>query len=311
MQIVHRKSTLCSIAFVCVLLLALGLYYVFSGSVVLPQLFSLGPLNVRYYGLTMALAVGAGWWLALRRAPQFGVTTAQADSLLQWLVLGGFMGARLYHVASSWQYYWQFPLDIFKVWQGGLSIFGALLGGFVVIVLLTFKQRHHLVPRVQSYNLQLTTYNYLDWLIPSVVLGQIIGRFGNLFNYEAFGYPTKLPWKMFVPEQYRPPEFLQDSFFHPLFLYEALGNVLVLCVLLRVFRGRRQYAGSLFFLYLFLYNALRFVIEFWRVDSTFLWGIIRLNTLSSAVLCVVGMAGLVLGSMAVGKLTFFSKSKAN
>ena len=301
------------------MLLAFGLYYVFSGSVVLPQSFSLGPLTVRYYGITMALAVGAGWWLALKRAVRFGVTTAQADSLLQWLVLGGFIGARLYHVASSWQYYWQHPVDIFKVWQGGLSIFGALLGGFVIVVIFVFKgnllvgSSDHTTPK-PSYLRRGTgerALHLLDWLIPSVVLGQIIGRFGNFFNYEAFGYPTRLPWKMFVPIQFRPEQLVQSAFFHPLFLYEALGSLLILCVLLLLSKRKNLAAGNLFFLYLFLYNALRFVIEFGRVDSTFLWGIIRLNNLTSAVLCMVGLAGLVLGSLVVGKSTFFSKSKGN
>lgn len=301
------------------MLLAFGLYYVFSGSVVLPQSFSLGPLTVRYYGITMALAVGAGWWLALKRAVRFGVTTAQADSLLQWLVLGGFIGARLYHVASSWQYYWQYPVDIFKVWQGGLSIFGALLGGFVIVVIFVFKgnllvgSSDHATPN-PSYLRRgrgERALHLLDWLIPSVVLGQIIGRFGNFFNYEAFGYPTRLPWKMFVPIQFRPEQLVQSAFFHPLFLYEALGSLLILCVLLLLSKRKNLAAGNLFFLYLFLYNALRFVIEFGRVDSTFLWGIIRLNSLTSAVLCMVGLAGLVLGSLAVGKSTFFSKSKGN
>ncbi len=330
MKIAAQKKIVVSISLLCVLFVVFSLFRVFSGEWMLPQMFTVGPLSIRYYGITMALAVGAGWWLALRRAPHYGFTGSQADILFQWLVVAGFVGARLYHVASSWQYYWQYPLDILKVWHGGLSIFGALIGGFLVVVIFVIKNKQidfneasAVIPSESSSrgisitkavdsstpkatlgmtmlgegNVQNSAFNILhllDWLIPSVVLGQIIGRLGNFFNYEAFGYPTTMPWKMFVPVQFRPEELVQYTFFHPLFLYEALGNVLILAVLLGCGRGKKWPVGQLFFLYLFLYNTLRFALEFLRVDSTFLWGFIRLNTLSSAVLCLMGIAGLVL-----------------
>lgn len=294
---------------VVIVCLVVGLLFVlsrvFQGAWVLTQSFSLGPLTVHYYGITMALAIGAGWWLALQRASRFGITTVQADFLLQWLVFGGFVGARLYHVASSWQYYWQHPLDVFKVWHGGLSIFGALLGGFLVLIFYTialFRKNH-------GSGFYGTLLHMTDWLAASVVLGQIIGRFGNFFNYEAFGYQTNVPWKMYVPIQFRPEQLAQSGFFHPLFLYEALGNLLVLWVLLLLSRRKNLPTGSLFFLYLFLYNTLRFVIEFWRVDSTFIWGFVRLNSLSSGLLCLVGITGLVLSSVASRKPTFPNQLK--
>jgi phosphatidylglycerol:prolipoprotein diacylglycerol transferase len=190
--------------------------------------------------------------------------------------MGGFIGARLYHVASSWQYYAEYPFDALKVWHGGLSIFGALIGGFIVLVL--FAKR-----------LKTPLFRLLDWLAPSVVLGQIIGRFGNFFNYEAFGYPTNVLWKMFVPEMFRPAELMGAEYFHPLFLYEALGNCLVLYILLKY--SKKAPAGGLFFGYLFLYNILRFALEHLRVDSIFLWGGVRLNAVVSALLCLVGAAG--------------------
>lgn len=269
---VYQKILICSM----VAALVFALVKVFSGSWQLGQVFTLGPVSLRYYGLAMATAVGAGWWLAGRRASSYGLTPEQVDSVSLWLVVGGFVGARLYHVASSWQYYVQYPLDAMKVWHGGLSIFGALIGGFMVLVL--FAKR-----------LKTPLFRLLDWLAPSVVLGQIIGRFGNFFNYEAFGYPTNVPWKMFVPEIFRPAELMSAAYFHPLFLYEALGNCLVLYIVLKY--SKKAPAGGLFFGYLFLYNILRFALEHLRVDSTFLWGDVRLNAIVSALLCLVGAAG--------------------
>lgn len=283
------------------LLIVLSL--VFRGIWILPQSFPIGPLTVHYYGITMGMAVGAGWWLALKRANVYGLDEKQADALLLWVVIGGFLGARLYHVASSWQYYFQNPADTVKVWNGGLSIFGALIGGFAVLLLFRALSR-----------VKYPLLSFLDWLAPSVLLGQIIGRFGNFFNYEAFGYPTALPWKMFVPAGFRPEGFFARAYYHPLFLYEALGNAVILVLLFWFHKqkkagppGTSRFAplqGGLFFSYLFGYNTLRFFLEFLRVDSTFIHtsaGVIRLNSITSAILAVVGLVGFYVAQRAKDK----------
>ncbi len=253
---------------------------IFSGAIILPQVFFIGPLKIHYYGLTMATAVTAGFYLAIKRSGKFGLKVSQAEDLLFWIIIGGFFGARLYHIFSSFDYYILHPVDALKVWNGGLSIFGALLGGFIVL---------------WAYNKLLTTHYsllaILDWLTPSLILGQVIGRFGNLFNYEAFGYPTNLPWKMFVPYVFRPQGFLVDSFFHPFFMYEVLGGMLIIFLLF--WAEDRTYfkrAGRLFFFYLLLYNSLRFGLEFIRIDSVFI-GFFRLNSLTSLILCIFALIG--------------------
>ncbi len=342
MKLSRSKTTYAPLVVLGLFILALFLPQVFSGNWVLPQFFSIGPITIHYYGITMALAVASAWWLASKRAPQYGLTQEQVDTLSLWLVVGGLIGARLYHIASSWQYYWQYPLEALKIWHGGLSIFGALLGGFIVLLFsataknklsistgggtsviasdaLRTKQSNTMTadeiaasqtPRndkresgvASSAPIQHSAFNILhllDWLAPSVLLGQIIGRFGNFFNYEAFGYPTNLPWKMFVPEYFRPSEYISALYFHPLFLYEALGNTFIFLGLLYFFRANRIKksakpvpAGALFFSYLILYNVLRFALEHLRIDSTFLVYSIRLNALVSGFLVVLSAAGL-------------------
>ncbi len=272
------------------LLFTAGLTYllsrVFSGNFILPQVFFIGPLTIHYYGLTMALAVGSGFYLALKRADSFGVNKSSAEDLLFWVIIGGFIGARFYHVLSSFEYYLQHPIDIFKVWNGGLSIYGALLGGLFVIWFFADKILHH----------KSRILNLLDWLTPSLLLGQIIGRFGNLFNYEAYGYPTNMPWKMFVPEQFRPEIFANVSYFHPFFLYEVFGNIVILFLLLYLSgywpgkTGIFTKNGALFFSYVLLYNSLRFCLEFLRIDSVFI-GVFRLNAISSLVLVLLTAGG--------------------
>lgn len=263
------------------ILFLLGAYFlsqVFTGRIILPQFFSLGPLVIHYYGLIIALAVSGAFFLAISRAAKFNIGQKIAEDILFWTIVGGFVGARLYHVLSSIGYYTGHPADIVKVWNGGLSIYGAVIGGITTVIICK-----------RAYNLQLTTYNLLDWLVPCVVLGQIIGRFGNLFNYEAFGYPTSLPWKMFVPAQFRPEQYQNFSFFHPWFLYESLGSAIILILLLKLIKPKVP--GNLVFFYLLLYNALRFSLEFLRIDSTFIYGF-RLNAIASFVLCLVALAGL-------------------
>ncbi len=269
------------------ILLVLVIRKVFNGSLILPQSFSLGPVTIRYYGLFIALAVASGFYLAIKRAEKFGFTKKQAEDVLFWAIVSGFIGARLYHVASSFAYYSQHPLDILKVWNGGLSIYGVLIGGVVALWVYCRRARRHVSP-----------VTLLNWLTPSLLLGQIIGRFGNFFNYELYGYPTYLLWKMFVPEGFRAPGYVNNSYFHPLFLYEQIGLLIILIYLIyKEKRTLRSYVNpgsvathapktDLFFWYVLLYNILRIPLEFLRVDSIFL-GNIRQNAVASLVLACV------------------------
>jgi phosphatidylglycerol:prolipoprotein diacylglycerol transferase len=158
------------------------LYLVFKGALTAPQMIHLGPLPIRYFGIVLALAVLAAYKLALKRASLYQIVRAKAEDTIFWVIVGGFIGARVYHVLSSLPYYLQNPDHIIMVWHGGLSIIGSLLGGLITLYFLSNRNNK-------------TFLSYLDWLAPAVVLGQIIGRFADLFNYELFGYPTNLPWQ--------------------------------------------------------------------------------------------------------------------
>lgn len=276
---------------ITIVLIFVGLIYffgqVFSGSIILPQSFSFGPLTLRYYGLFMAFGVAAGFYLAVKRADRFVLTSKEAEDILFWVIVGGFIGARFYHVLSAWMFYYQHPFDILKVWNGGLSIYGAVLGGVVSLIILN-----------KVTGSKLSVMNLLNWLTPSLVIGQIVGRFGNFFNYELFGYPSNLPWKMFVPEQFRPELYLQSEYFHPLFLYEQIGLIGVFLALQYIqkqahssaFGGRMSFWGlyqqSLFLWYVLLYNILRIPLEFLRIESVFI-GSVRQNALVSFILVII------------------------
>ena len=256
------------------------LYLIFQGKLIVPQGLHIGLLHLRYFGIVLALAVLAAYVLAIKRASLYQIDKDEAEDFIFLVIVGGFIGARAYHVLSSLPYYLQHPIDILMVWHGGLSVIGSLIGGLVVVCLKAKKIRHSVL-------------GLLDWLAPSMVLGQIIGRFADLFNYELFGYPTNLPWKMFVPVDFRPAAYIGANFFHPLFLYEALGNTLILFWLLWKTK-RNNEKGGIFFTYLVLYGILRFFLEFLRIDSVFIGGL-RLNALVSLAFVLIGFIGLYSG----------------
>lgn len=248
----------------------------FSGSAELSQSLRLGGLNIQYYGLLLGLGALAGYWITMRRRAQYGIPAEHADNIILFSLVAGFIGARLYHVISDYEYYLQQPSQIFAVWNGGLGIFGAAIGA----VLAVWVYKKYVLKSKLSF-LQL-----LDWLTPGIVIGQIIGRFGNFINYELYGYPTTLPWKMYVPELFRAPAYEFSQFFHPLFLYEAAGSAVILVLILKL----KLRAGRLFLLWLLLYNVMRFFLEFLRVDSVVYSGI-RINAIVAAVLALLA-AGL-------------------
>ena len=256
-----------------------------------PLLFQLGPFSLRWYGLLIAVAVLLGLLLATRLGRQRGIEPAVIADLLPILVLAAVVGARTYYVLFEWRQYQLNWLDALAVWRGGIAIHGALIGGTVAVILYARWRR-------------IAFWNLLDVLVPSVALGQAIGRWGNFFNSEAFGLPTDLPWKLTIPFANRPVEFLDQTTFHPTFLYESLWNLGVLALLLVLFfrglRGRMPLpAGALSCVYLIAYSSGRLWIEGLRIDPLCLLGSppdcaggLRMAQLMSLLLIGLGFFGL-------------------
>ena len=239
----------------------------------------LGPLEIRWYGILMAIAILVGFWIAHRRALRDGLPADEIIRTAQWAVVAGLVGARLYEVVFNWDYYGRYPWKIVAVWEGGLAMHGGLIVGPLVGALLAWRWG---VPVLRS----------LDVIAPSMILGQAIGRWGNFFNEEAFGAPTDLPWKLYISPTHRPPEFRQVDFFHPTFLYESLWNLLVFALLVRWIRPRvGRYPGAVFFAYVGLYSVGRFFIEALRLDSFWI-GPLRVGQLASVAGVLVAAAGI-------------------
>ena len=228
-----------------------------------PILISLGPINIYWYGLFIVLGILAAIFITLKLADYYKIKKETIIDLAFWLIIGGVIGARLYHVLLELQYYLSNPIDAIKIWQGGLAIHGAILAGIVII--WRFSKKHQ--------------YNF--WLLSSIIapglaLAQAIGRWGNYFNQELFGKPTKLAWSIPIDLANRPIEYISNEFFHPTFLYESIGNLLIFFILIYAhiwIVKKQKFNNTSYFLlltsYFILYSLLRFSIEFIRLDPTY------------------------------------------
>ena len=247
-----------------------------------PILWEWGPIAIRWYGLLIAFAVLIGVTLSQYLAKRRGVEPDLIGDLAIWLIVAAIVGARTYYVLFQWQEYANRPEDIIAIWKGGIAIHGAIIGG--ALAALVFARLN----RVSFWQLA-------DLVAPSLILGQAIGRWGNFFNSEAFGTPTNLPWKLFIPPGRRPLEYLNYDYFHPTFLYESIWDLLVFALLLFLFfRGRaaRLKVGTLALVYLIAYSSGRIWIEGFRTDSLML-GPLRIAQVVSLVAIAFGVAGLV------------------
>jgi phosphatidylglycerol---prolipoprotein diacylglyceryl transferase len=242
-----------------------------------------GPLPIRWYGLLIASAVLIGASLSTYLAKRRGVNPDLLSDLAIWLVVAAIPCARLYYVAFQWESYASRPVEILAIWHGGIAIHGALIGG--TLASLIFARLN-----------KISFWVLADLVAPSVILGQAIGRWGNFFNSEAFGRPTDLPWKLYIPPAQRPAAYSQFDFFHPTFLYESLWNLGVFAILMTLFfRGLKPNSklknGTLFLVYLLAYSLGRFWIEGLRMDSLML-GPLRVAQCISLVGVALGGAGL-------------------
>ncbi len=226
---------------------------------------SIGPLNLRMYGLCIALGVIAAVWLLGRQLERRGYGNADdASAIGMWGVGAGIVGARLYHVVTDWSRFEDNLGAIPKIWEGGLGIPGGLLAGILVG---TWAGRRRGIP----------TGVLLTCAAPAIPLGQAIGRWGNWFNQELFGRPTDLPWALEIDDEHLPAGYPSGTTFHPTFLYESLWNLGLCGLLLWIDRRFKLGPGRLMAVYLIGYGTGRFWIEGLRIDAAHEGGGLRLN----------------------------------
>ena len=219
--------------------------------------FSVGSISVYYYGVIMAVSLFTGVLVARFVADKFysEINPEIIYDISPHIIIGAILGARIYYCLLSYNYYAQNPFEIIKLWHGGISIHGAIIGGLIGGIIYAKK---HKLPVLKLCDI----FSY------GLVLGQAIGRWGNFFNSEAFGSPTENFLKLYIPIYKRPLEYLQYNYFHPTFLYESILDVCIFLILFFVIRKfTKNNDGIVFFSYLILYSIVRITIEQIRVDS--------------------------------------------
>lgn len=245
-------------------------------------LFKVNGFPVYVYGFVMALACFVGVCVSYFVYKKYNPDKTY-DKIIDMSVpvlIIGILGARLYYCMLNPVYYFNNPLEIINIRQGGLSIHGALFFGMFSLIFYANKYK-------------LGCFKILDSFACGVSLAQSIGRWGNFFNSEAFGTPTNLPWKLYIPALKRPEIYANYEFFHPTFLYESLCDLIIFFILLFIVKNYyNKYEGFTFFFYLFLYSIVRFFIEALRVDSALNLGTVPVARVVSIVMFVIALVGI-------------------
>ncbi len=236
----------------------------------------IGSLELRAYGLMIALGVLAAAWLFHRRFTQRGHSPELASSVTVWAVVAGLIGSRIYHVITDWKTYQGNWGEAWQIWEGGLGIPGAVAAAAAVMW-------------VYARQKGIPLSDIADSVAPALPLGQAIGRWGNWFNQELYGRPTDLPWGLEIDPEHRRLQYLDDETFHPTFLYECIWNLALVGALLWIGKRFTLKPGRLFGLYVLGYSLGRLWIEFIRVDFASELAGVRVN--------IWVMLGLILGSV--------------
>lgn len=242
----------------------------------------LGFLKVYWYSITMFLGVLLGIIVAYIEIKRKKIDTSKFENMAFYAILFGFIGARIYYCLFNLDYYLTNPLEILMVWHGGLAIHGGIIGAVLAIYIYCQKKK-------------LTCLEILDICTPALVIGQVIGRWGNFFNSEAHG---GIVTRSFL-ESLHLPKFIIDgmyingNYYHPTFLYESFFNFLVFIILMILRKNQKIRLGTITGIYLMSYGVIRFFIESLRTDSLMI-GAFKMAQIISIVLFIIGLILIIL-----------------
>ena len=236
--------------------------------------FDLGPLTINFYGLVIACGLLLAVWYGMKRAKTFGFTEDDILDGVLWVTPFAIACARAYYCIFSWESYADNPISVLYIWEGGLAIYGGVLGAAIGVTVLCLVKKLKL-PAL------------LDLVALGFFIGQSLGRWGNFFNREAFGAATESFFRMGLFNTITQ----EVEYYHPTFLYESVWNALGF-VLLHDLSKRRQYDGQIALGYVAWYGLGRTFIEGLRVDSLY-WGNFRVSQLLAAISCFAAVVVLV------------------
>lgn len=246
-------------------------------------LVKIGPLTIYWYSALIVIGALLAILIAMRESKKEG-TTEFLNDLIMHLMIFGIIGARLYYVIFNFKEYQNNLLDIIKIWEGGLAIYGGIIAGFLTIVYICKEREQSIIK---------TT----DMIVPGLILAQAIGRWGNFFNQEAYGQAVSLEFL----QSLQLPKFIIDGmhingvYYHPTFLYESIWCILGFIILIILRKITKRKKGIMTYTYFLWYGIGRLFIEGLRIDSLYL-GTIRISQLVSLILIIVGLIGIIISN---------------
>jgi phosphatidylglycerol---prolipoprotein diacylglyceryl transferase len=246
-----------------------------------PIALDLGPLQVHWYGIIIGFGVLLGLYIAVKEAEKRGIGKELFVDFILYAVPIAIISARIYYVIFQWEYYSQNPGDIIKIWNGGIAIHGAVIGGILTAIVFTKVKK-------------ISFWKLADVTAPSLLLGQAIGRWGNFMNQEAHGGEVSRAFleNLYLPEFIINQMYINGAYYHPTFLYESLWNLVGVALLL-VLRRSNLRIGEIFLSYVIWYSVGRFFIEGLRTDSLMLTETLRIAQVISIVSIIVAIGLLV------------------
>jgi phosphatidylglycerol---prolipoprotein diacylglyceryl transferase len=247
-------------------------YQLLRGNWQIVSYFEVFSIKIYYYSFFIFFGIIIVVYLFEKNFPLKYKKLVNIDTALLFVLIPAIIGARIWHISTEWNLYANNISGVFMIWEGGLGLYGGLIGGKIGALIYTKIHKVKLLP-------------ILDILVVFLPLGQAIGRFGNFFNQEIYGPITTLPWGQYVS--------FTNNFHHPLFLYEAIGNLIIFCLL--YFNFKKHGSNNNYVnlgLYIFCYGILRFILEFLRDTPDF-------NQLFSLIISII--AGIYLLSLKFNK----------
>ena len=240
-------------------------------------LLDLGFIQIYWYSLTMFLGVLFGIIVAYIEIKRRKLDTNKFENMAFFAILFGFIGARIYYVLFNLDYYLKDPIEIIKIWNGGLAIHGAIIGAVIAIYVYCKKNKMNFI-------------EILDVCAPALIIGQIIGRWGNFFNSEAHGgiVTREFLEGLYLPKFIIDGMYIDGVYYHPTFLYESLLNLVCFIALMILRRNKKIKLGFITGIYLMWYGVVRFFIESLRTDALML-GTLRMAQVISIIIFIIGL----------------------
>lgn len=247
-----------------------------------PIMFSIGDFQIRWYSVLILIAFFVAYFLINSEAKRFKISSEFVFNILFWALIFGVIGARIYYVIFDYASFKDNPLEILKVWNGGLAIHGGIIAGLITIIVYTKK-----------YNFR--TIRFLDYCVVGLIIAQSIGRWGNFFNSEAHGVVTTLEHlqNLHIPEFVINGMYINGAYYTPTFFYESFFCLLGFVVLLFVRRNKYLKVGDLTAFYLIYYGFLRMFIESSRTDALMFMGF-KMAQIISIVMIIIGVVIVII-----------------